>query len=41
VGVAGELDRRRIAEHATGRFAVATMIDKYVDVYRDVIGSRK
>ena len=41
VGAAGELDRRRIAEHATGRFAVATMIDKYVDVYRDVIGSRK
>jgi glycosyltransferase involved in cell wall biosynthesis len=41
VGVAGELDRRRIAEHAAQRFTVPTMIEKYVKVYRDVIGNRK
>jgi glycosyltransferase involved in cell wall biosynthesis len=41
VGVAGELDRRGIAEHAAQRFTVATMIEKYVKVYRDVIGNRK
>jgi glycosyltransferase involved in cell wall biosynthesis len=41
VGVAGELNRRRIAEHAAQRFAVAAMIEKYVEVYRDVIGTRK
>jgi hypothetical protein len=38
---AGELDRRKLAELAAERFAVATMIDKYVTVYRNVIGSRK
>jgi glycosyltransferase involved in cell wall biosynthesis len=41
VGSAGGLDRRKIAELAADRFAVAAMIDKYVQVYRDVIGSRK
>jgi glycosyltransferase involved in cell wall biosynthesis len=41
VGAAGELDRRAIAELAAERFTVATMIDKYVAVYRDVIGTRK
>ena len=38
---AGELDRRKIAELAAERFTVATMIDKYVKLYRDVIGIRK
>jgi len=41
VATAGELDRRKIAELAAERFAVATMIDKYVTVYRNVIGNRK
>ena len=41
VGSAGDLDRRKIAELAADRFTVAAMIDKYVAVYRDVIGSRK
>ncbi|MDT5080332.1 MAG: hypothetical protein QOJ80_4969, partial [Mycobacterium sp.] len=41
VGLVGELDRRRIAEQAAQRFTVATMIEKYVKVYRDVIGNRK
>ncbi len=40
VAAAGELDRRKIAELAAERFTVATMIDKYVKVYRDVIGNR-
>jgi len=35
---AGELDRHTIAELAAQRFAVATMVDKYVEVYRGVIG---
>ena len=41
VAAAGELDRRKIAERAAECFAVATMIDKYVMVYRNVIGNRK
>ena len=41
VAAAGDLDRRRIAELAAERFTVATMIDKYVKVYRDVIADRK
>ncbi len=41
VGAAGELDRRKIAEIAAERFTVATMIDKYVQVYRHVMGNRK
>ena len=41
VGAGGGLDRRKIAERAADRFTVATMIDKYVTVYRDVIGNRK
>jgi glycosyltransferase involved in cell wall biosynthesis len=40
VAAAGLLDRREIAELAADRFAVATMIDKYVTVYRNVIGDR-
>ena len=35
---AGELDRHTIAELAAQRFAVAAMVDKYVEVYRGVIG---
>jgi glycosyltransferase involved in cell wall biosynthesis len=41
VAAAGNLDRRTIAEHAAERFGVASMIDKYVRVYRDVISHRK
>jgi glycosyltransferase involved in cell wall biosynthesis len=41
VVAAGVLDRRRIAARAAERFSVATMIDKYVKVYRDVIANRK
>jgi len=41
VAAAGELDRRRTAELAAERFTVATMIDKYVAVYRNVIRSRR
>jgi glycosyltransferase involved in cell wall biosynthesis len=41
VASAGELDRRRIAELAADRFTAAAMIDKYIQVYRDVIGNRK
>ncbi len=41
VASAGDLDRRSIAERAADRFTVATMIDKYVEVYRDVIADRK
>jgi glycosyltransferase involved in cell wall biosynthesis len=41
VAAAGELDRRRIAELAADRFTVATMVDNYVKVYRDVIANRK
>lgn len=35
---AGGLDRARIADVAACRFSVPAMVDKYVDVYRDVIG---
>ncbi len=41
VAAAGGLDRRKIAELAADRFTVATMIDKYVRVYRAVIANRK
>jgi glycosyltransferase involved in cell wall biosynthesis len=41
VAAAGALDRPGIAALAAQRFAVETMIDRYVDVYRDVIGNRK
>jgi glycosyltransferase involved in cell wall biosynthesis len=41
VAVAGELNRRTIAEVASDRFTVATMVDQYVDVYRDVIRKRR
>ena len=40
VSAVGRLDRRKIAEFAAERFSVATMIDKYVEVYRYVIGDR-
>jgi glycosyltransferase involved in cell wall biosynthesis len=40
VASAGEVDRRRIAELAADRFTIAAMIDKYVAVYRNVIGDR-
>jgi glycosyltransferase involved in cell wall biosynthesis len=40
VAAVGELNRRQIAERAADRFTVATMIDKYVTVYRDVIDKR-
>lgn len=32
------LDRREIATHAAHRFSVDTMVEKYIGVYRDVIG---
>jgi glycosyltransferase involved in cell wall biosynthesis len=41
VGSAGDLDRGKIAALAAARFTVASMIDKYVTVYRDVIDRRK
>lgn len=39
VGAAGTLDRPAIRELTVGRFTIAAMVDKYVDVYRNVIGS--
>jgi glycosyltransferase involved in cell wall biosynthesis len=40
VTAAGELDRGAIATIAARRFTVATMVDRYVEVYRAVIGGR-
>lgn len=40
VDAAGTLDRPKIRELTEGRFTIASMVDKYVDVYRSVIGSR-
>jgi len=40
VAAAGGLDRRKIAGLAAGRFTVSAMVDKYVAVYRSVIGDR-
>ncbi len=40
VGAAGALDRQKIRELTEGRFTIAAMVDKYVDVYRGVIGGR-
>lgn len=40
VAAAGALDRAGIAERAGQRFTISTMVDKYVDVYRDVIGGK-
>jgi glycosyltransferase involved in cell wall biosynthesis len=40
VDAAGRLDRPAIAALAAERFTVSAMIDKYVKVYRDVIGDR-
>ncbi|MEZ0052491.1 glycosyltransferase involved in cell wall biosynthesis [Mycobacterium sp. MAA66] len=39
VGAVGGLDRRQIAALTAGRFTVAAMVDKYVDVYRKVTGA--
>lgn len=39
VDAAATLDRPKIAELTRGRFTIEAMIDKYVDVYRDVIGT--
>ncbi|MGA5463717.1 glycosyltransferase family 4 protein [Mycobacterium sp. NPDC050041] len=40
VATAGALDRHGIAGHASRRFTVTGMVDKYVSVYRNVIGER-
>lgn len=40
VDAAGALDRTEIAATAAVRFTVTTMIDKYVAVYRDILGGR-
>ncbi|MBX9921032.1 MAG: glycosyltransferase, partial [Mycolicibacterium frederiksbergense] len=40
VGAVGALDRPKIRELTEGRFTIAAMVDKYVDVYRGVIGGR-
>lgn len=40
VDAAAGLDRRAIADHAASRFAVGTMVDRYVSVYRNVIEGR-
>ncbi|WP_264012165.1 glycosyltransferase family 4 protein [[Mycobacterium] manitobense] len=40
VAAAGGLDRHGIAGHAAQRFTVTAMVDKYVSVYRNVIGER-
>jgi glycosyltransferase involved in cell wall biosynthesis len=39
VAAAGELDRQEIASRAAARFSVQSMIDKYVTVYRRVLGN--
>lgn len=39
VDAAATLDRPKIAELTRGGFTIEAMIDKYVDVYRDVIGT--
>ena len=36
-GEAGGLDRARIRRDAVERFDVATMVDRYVDVYRSIV----
>jgi glycosyltransferase involved in cell wall biosynthesis len=40
VDAATTLDRPKIRELTQGRFTIAAMVDKYVEVYRRVIGSR-
>jgi glycosyltransferase involved in cell wall biosynthesis len=40
VGAAGGLDRHAIAELAAVRFTVDAMVDKYVEVYRKLVGAR-
>ncbi|WP_319434536.1 glycosyltransferase family 4 protein [Mycobacterium sp. RTGN5] len=41
VAAAGELDRHEIASRAAARFSVHSMIDKYVTVYRGILGNRR
>lgn len=41
VGTAGGVDRSEIARRAADRFTVATMVDKYVAVYRAAMGGRR
>ena len=41
VASAGELDRHKIASRAAERFSVQSMIDKYVNVYRHILGNRR
>lgn len=38
VGAAGDLDRAAISRVSRARFGVATMVDRYTDVYRRVLG---
>ncbi|WP_205528468.1 glycosyltransferase family 4 protein [Desertimonas flava] len=40
VGAAGGLDRPTIHATTSGRFGIATMVDRYVDVYRGVLARR-
>jgi len=35
------LDRRRVREHAVGRFGIDRMVDEYVTVYRRIIETRR
>lgn len=41
VDSAGELKRHEIASLAAERFSVSSMIDKYVTVYRQILGNRR
>jgi glycosyltransferase involved in cell wall biosynthesis len=41
VATAGGLDRHEIASRAAERFSVQSMIDKYVAVYRHILGNRR
>ncbi|NTY60744.1 glycosyltransferase family 4 protein [Mycolicibacterium sphagni] len=41
VASASGLDRPKIAVHAAERFSVQTMIDKYVTVYRQLLGNQR
>jgi glycosyltransferase involved in cell wall biosynthesis len=41
VASVGGLDRPKIAVHAAERFSVQTMIDKYVTVYRQLLGNQR
>ena len=41
VASVGDLDRHKIALRAAERFSVQTMIDKYLTVYRQLLGNRR